>query len=641
MADCSQYQTKLNDLIRRANVVVEQYDFISGAAPSAPLPILENYLNTVTQLRNSIIPKIENELFTLNREAIDAGCRDIGEKAADALRRIQFGLSQNMFILEANLKKTINTLSKQAAETQKATTTQDNAGTGATGSSPAAQAGAAAAAPTTTPPPPTQDLKPVPSTEGTDPPPATGTSASTAPKPVTEPAPAPATTPPPSTATTSPTTVDPKTGTQQTKPATTTVPSTKGAPGTVEYVASLIAQKPVEGANALATACPDKSAAIAKVKKLLADLNAQIAAQIPTAKGADGKPATATERNALSAQLQDANSKLSKNLKDIEATKCDPPPAPEEPAPTPEAAKPNTNSGLPGQTTITQTQGSLQDETNFQAREDWRVRLALTPECDYLYRAKSPGILAPLAKTDGILFPYTPGINVTYSANYDDVLPTHSNYRVYQYGSSSVDNIIITCDFTAQDTFEATYLLATIHFLRSMTKMFYGKDENPKPGIPPPLCFLYGLGEFQFNAHPLVIQNFTYSLPTDVDYIRADTSGKAVTTAGAPQTNASTDATTNVNEGTKQGRLDQIKGFIGGVLWPTNVDAGGKLSVPNFSANQPAGVIQPTYVPTKMQISITCLPIVSRNNVSNKFSLRDYASGELLRGVKNKSGGFW
>jgi hypothetical protein len=48
-----------------------------------------------------------------------------------------------------------------------------------------------------------------------------------------------------------------------------------------------------------------------------------------------------------------------------------------------------------------------------------------------------------------------------------------------------------------------------------------------------------------------------------------------------------------------------------------------------------------TYVPTKIQLQITAVPIVTRNDISNRFSLKDYASGELLRGTKNNGGGIW
>ena len=42
-----------------------------------------------------------------------------------------------------------------------------------------------------------------------------------------------------------------------------------------------------------------------------------------------------------------------------------------------------------------------------------------------------------------------------------------------------------------------------------------------------------------------------------------------------------------------------------------------------------------------MQIQITAIPIVTRNDISNNFSLRDYATGALLQGSKRKGGGIW
>ncbi len=262
---------------------------------------------------------------------------------------------------------------------------------------------------------------------------------------------------------------------------------------------------------------------------------------------------------------------------------------------------------------------SDQDATQFSSRSDWRVRLALTDDtsANYMYRAQNPGILAPLKATNGVIFPYTPTVSVNYAANYDQTPVVHSNYTVYQYSRSSVDSVQITGDFTAQDTHEANYLLAVIHFFRSMTKMFYGQDQNPKRGTPPPLCYLFGLGTFQFSAHPLAIAGFSYNLPNDVDYIKT----VSPYSPGAQQPSN--------NTGAKASRL------------PPGVNPGGTAAKPNFSgpsSNQTGDV---TWVPTKIQLTISCLPMQSRNQVSNKFSLEKYASGDLLNGIKNPGGAFW
>ena len=286
--------------------------------------------------------------------------------------------------------------------------------------------------------------------------------------------------------------------------------------------------------------------------------------------------------------------------------------------------------GLPGATQNAQAQATLQDTANFQAKADWRVRLSLAPGATYLYKA-SPvaGILQPLQATDGVIFPYTPTVSVQYSASYDQTNLVHSNYKVYQYSGSNVDSINITCDFTAQDTQEANYLLAVIHFFRSMTKMFYGQDDGPKPGTPPPLCYLSGLGAYQFDAHPLAITGFTYNLPNDVDYIRAD----IVTGASLPGVNTSSANSPNNTTSASQGRLSQ-----GG----SNLSVGGVPAATQFpAATNPAGSKEPTYVPTKIQLSIAAIPMMSRNQMSNDFSLKEYAKGTLLRGSKRSKPGVW
>ena len=289
--------------------------------------------------------------------------------------------------------------------------------------------------------------------------------------------------------------------------------------------------------------------------------------------------------------------------------------------------------GLPGARTNTQAQSTAQDQANFALKQDWRVRLSLAPNSGYLYQASQvQGILQPLARTNGVVFPYTPSIQIQYNAHYDSYDLTHSNYKIQQYKNSSVDNITISCDFTAQDTAEANYLLAVIHFFRSVTKMFYGQDSIPKIGTPPPLCFLTGLGSFQFDNHPLAITNFAYSLPTDVDYIRA--SASATTLAGV---NKSPAQEPNITNQISNNRLtgSTVPITTGGVTPNPNFDNQTLIQTPSASSRTP------TYVPTKMNLSISAVPIVTRNDISNRFSLRDYATGKLLQGKQNATVGIW
>ena len=249
---------------------------------------------------------------------------------------------------------------------------------------------------------------------------------------------------------------------------------------------------------------------------------------------------------------------------------------------------------------------------------DWRVRLRLAPTSDYLYNAPDCGpVLYPLRDSDGVIFPYTPTIDMGYKANYDAYDLTHSNYRGYFYKNSNIDQIQLKATFTAQDTTEANYLLAVIHFFRSVTKMFYGQDAQR--GSPPPLTYLSGLGDYQFREHPCLVSQFNYNLPNNVDYIRA----QSVLTNG----------TNLLNARKRQTVLGNPLSYALQRLSTVGMTKGG-LDQP-FAPSGSLGADNSTYVPTKMDISLILLPIQSRSQVSKQFSLQGFANGNLLKG------GFW
>jgi hypothetical protein len=247
---------------------------------------------------------------------------------------------------------------------------------------------------------------------------------------------------------------------------------------------------------------------------------------------------------------------------------------------------------------------------------DWRVRLRLAPQAKYLYNAPNPGILKPLQVTDGVIFPYTPTIATAYKANYNSYDLTHSNFRGYFYQNSYVEPIQLTATFTAQSTAEANYLLAVISFFKSITKMFYGQDAER--GAPPPLTYLTGLGEYQFNEHPCLVSQFNYTLPADVDYIRA----------GSPNQ-------LGLNQVNQRDRQSVSTGSLFGGLNRLAAALLTKGAIPNAPAPPSLGQNRPTYVPTKIEISLQLLPIQSRNQVSKQFSLKEFANGNLIKG------GFW
>jgi hypothetical protein len=292
------------------------------------------------------------------------------------------------------------------------------------------------------------------------------------------------------------------------------------------------------------------------------------------------------------------------------------------PPPDPAAPSPGqADQDLANQTFANRENAKLQATIQAQRKQandgDWRVKLRLAAGANYLYKADPPGILEPLSVSDGVVFPYTPKINTTYSATYSATDLTHSNYKGYFYQGSSVGDVKISAVFTAQDTFEANYLLAVIHFFRSVTKMFYGQDQQYR-GAPPPLVFLQGLGEYQFSLHTCVVSQFDYVLPDDVDYIRA----RSVSVNGTNLLQKRDRQTvSNGSDSTSAGRLQGAGLSAGGIFIPPPPPT--------------LGIDKPTYVPTKMEMSITLLPIQTRAQLSQEFSLAKFANGNLVKG------GYW
>jgi hypothetical protein len=275
-----------------------------------------------------------------------------------------------------------------------------------------------------------------------------------------------------------------------------------------------------------------------------------------------------------------------------------------------------TRSSLIGQVTQTQNQQNNANLAQMPLNTDWRVVLRLAPNSNYLYNANSPGLLAPLKNTNGVIFPYTPSISTAYKANYSTYDLTHSNYRGYFYNNSYTDVITLNATFTAQSTSDAAYVLAVIHFFRSVTKMFYGQDAQR--GSPPPLVFLSGLGDYQFNNHPCLVSQFNYVLPPDVDYV----------SSGSPN-----------NLGLNLQPLQNLYSVTLNAIAPTATRLASALLPVGAQNALPAplqGLLNnPTYVPSKIDISLTLLPVQSRQQVSQQFSLKNFASGQLLKG------GFW
>lgn len=238
------------------------------------------------------------------------------------------------------------------------------------------------------------------------------------------------------------------------------------------------------------------------------------------------------------------------------------------------------------------------------ASSDWRVRLSLPKANKYFYNDTTNSLLSPLIsevsggaadnaaaligdaaglngdKRVGVVFPYTPSLSMTHTANYSTTRLVHNNYTHYSYENSEVGAITLSGEFTVQNIPEGQYLLACIHFFRSVTKMFFGQDVNA--GDPPPILYLNGYGQYYLPNVPVVVQSFQHTMPDSVDYM--DIPEPMVTKGGAnPQ-------------------------------------------YTNYRLNS-------TRLPTTSTITLSLLPMYSRYSQSQGFSLQEFSRGALINSL--------
>ena len=213
-------------------------------------------------------------------------------------------------------------------------------------------------------------------------------------------------------------------------------------------------------------------------------------------------------------------------------------------------------------------------------KTDWRVRLQIPTGADAVYESilANNELLAPLVPSRGIFWPLTPAVVIQHSANYNALAQTHSNYPFQAYQNSQVDSMNIIGEFPVQNADDAKHWVATINFLRTITKMYFGKEQALK-GNPPPIMHLSGYGDHMFSKVPVIVNTFNVELRPGIDYI-------STKQANTPYTNNGPDVGFDINAESQ------------------------------------------TWAPTLSNISVLVTPVYSRNSIKN-FSLSEFARGEL------------
>lgn len=236
-------------------------------------------------------------------------------------------------------------------------------------------------------------------------------------------------------------------------------------------------------------------------------------------------------------------------------------------------------------------------------KTDWRVKLTLPTESTLrqLFFGGDNSIMRPLSSFNGMVFPLTPSVLIQHMASYNPMAATHSNYPFYAYGHSEVSAITIIGDFPVQNSEDARNWVATLHFLRAVTKMFFGGEDNALKGNPPPILQLNGYGNHVFNNVPVVVTNFTVDLRNTVDYICTDQSRGVFTDA--------------------QGRTSSTR----------QIDSNAIADDLSRTVTNPS--INRTWAPTDSQFNVQLQPVYSRESIK-KFSMQQFVNGSL----SNKDG---
>jgi hypothetical protein len=167
--------------------------------------------------------------------------------------------------------------------------------------------------------------------------------------------------------------------------------------------------------------------------------------------------------------------------------------------------------------------------TNDSDKSDTRIRLRAQRGAEgklgepgiYGDPGDSSNILKILFDTDGLLFPYTPTIAVGQQVNYNDVDLVHSNGDIMTYKNTPSVTLNVTGKFTVQNQREGQYALAVLHFLRTVSKMYFGEidKQSGKAGLPPPVLVFRGYGNYMFNNLPVIVKSHSYTFDENMDMI--------------------------------------------------------------------------------------------------------------------------
>jgi hypothetical protein len=203
----------------------------------------------------------------------------------------------------------------------------------------------------------------------------------------------------------------------------------------------------------------------------------------------------------------------------------------------------------------------------------------------------------PVGNLKKLDFPYTPQIEYGQEVKYDNYAMSHTNYQTYGYGRTENPSINMTCKFSAHTSDHFNLSAYALRFLRTYTKMNYGRTD-PQRGLPPRILRFFAYGNQVFDNVPVVINKFSMTFPEDVDYVK--------------------------------GKIDPNSDLY------KDIETVKKTSVPtNAVAEDPNEIVitasrdREIYLPVFFVINIGLLVQQNLYKTVNNFNLEDFASGKL------------
>jgi hypothetical protein len=171
---------------------------------------------------------------------------------------------------------------------------------------------------------------------------------------------------------------------------------------------------------------------------------------------------------------------------------------------------------------------ALDTDETLKNSYDWRARLRPKKGGESDFYQKTTGnpefddyLLRPIEESGGMVWQYTPTIMVQGQTNYGQAHNQGMNYQINTFENSLPPALPVSADFTANNIYEARYLLAIFTFLKICGKGTFGDSavKSGDYGRPPPVLLFEYMGDHMFNKVPVVVTSYSITLPEEVDYV--------------------------------------------------------------------------------------------------------------------------